>query len=98
MSPHLTHKLDRRRHSCVYLSPIYDEQRNRSLLTRDAVVARAERIRERLLREFSPKRIMLNRLDNPYMTDLARMVLVNDMRRKQATCRAPEAFQRKVTK
>lgn len=95
MSPRLLRPIDRRRRSSIYLSPIYDEQRNRSLLTKGAVIVLAESIREQLLREFSPKVVMINRLDNPFMTNLARRVLINDVRRKQATCRAPEAWQKR---
>lgn len=65
-----------------YIGPEWREIRLRAGLSEAGAIARSAQLYEKLrARGFSTKTVNINRLDNPYMTELGRAVIINDLRR-----------------
>jgi hypothetical protein len=61
---------------------LYDEVRERCGMSREEAVESAWAIRDRLEPMVGMRAVMVNRLDNPYMTEDARLCLINELLRE----------------
>lgn len=69
-----------------YLTIAWDAVRTRAGITRSQAWERQQRITAELMeRGYTAKQIYQSRLDNPYMSDEAREILLNEIRRRGAT-------------
>lgn len=71
-----------------YLTIAWDAVRTRAGITRSQAWERQHRITAELTaRGYTTKQIYLSRLDNPYMSEEAREVLLNEIGRRSANTR-----------
>lgn len=90
MSRRPTHRPVGRPSRCIYAEFTFWQQRERWDMSPALVTERWKAIRRRLLGQYSLEVIRANGLDNPFMAEDARLVLIN-----MATCRGQDVRQGK---